>query len=527
LISEAPYRAGRFSFVHALIRETLYGELTTTRRVRLHRRVGAAIEGLARGRSDQPLADLAYHFVQAASADVADKAIDYATRAGDRAADALAHEEAVRLYDMALQSLDLKSASAEADVRRVDLHTRRARAFGALAQWAAEKPDLEQALRHLDPQQIERRAELLVELTAASFWLLDLPAVERLAPEALDLAERVQRSDLAANAMAWLAHARSGHGDLTGGIEMGRAAIARAGGARTIAHAMLPLYLYLAGRATDGIACGVQATEMARASRDTTFTMYALAHHALSLGSVGRYTEAAEIFEEVRQFGRKYGVLPLLARATAMAAGFHLSVFDFEGGVALASEARELGRSAGFLPSVVSAGIDLLLTFARRHDPGGAEGLLPETAAAAVGATGSHRWLWELRLTQVRAELALARSAFDTAVVEASEGISQSHATGRPKYQALGLITRANALHGLGRTRDAIADARQGVVVARVTADPALLLVALDAVLALDGDDASLAEARALDARISSTLPDETIRQRFVESDVVQRVRRL
>ena len=82
-------------------------------------------------------------------------------------------------------------------------------------------------------------------------------------------------------------------------------------------------------------------------------------------------------------------------------------------------------------------------------------------------------------------------------------------------------------MHGLGRTRDAIADARQGVVVARVTADPALLLVALDALLALDGDDESLAEARALDVRISSALPNETIRQRFVESDVVQRVRRL
>jgi hypothetical protein len=128
---------------------------------------------------------------------------------------------------------------------------------------------------------------------------------------------------------------------------------------------------------------------------------------------------------------------------------------------------------------------------------------------------------------QVRAELALARGAFDTAVVEASEGINQALTTGRPKYQALGLITKAKALHGLGRTRDAIADARQGVGVARVTADPALLLVALDAVLALDGDDASLAEARALDLRISSALPDEAIRQRFIQSDVLQRVRRL
>ena len=408
LISEAPYRAGRFSFVHALIRETLYGELTTTRRVRLHRRVGEAIERLAQGRSDQPLADLAYHFVQAASADVADKAIDYATRAGDRAADALAHEEAARLYDMALQSLDLKPASAEADVRRADLHTRRARAFGALAQWAAQKPDLEQALRHLDPQQIERRAELLVELAAASFWLLDLPAVERLAPEALDLAERVHRSDLAANAIAWLAHARSGHGDLPAAIEMGSAAIARAGGAQ------------------DDRACDAPALSLPRRARDrwnrvrcpgdrdgagvAGYDVY----HVCPVAPCAESRQRGTIYRGGRRSSTRsgnsaaeYGVLPLLARATAMAAGFHLSVFDFEGGVALASEARELGRSAGFLPSVVSAGIDLLLTFARRHDPGRAEGLLPETAAAAVGATGSHRWLWELRLTQVRAELAL------------------------------------------------------------------------------------------------------------------------
>ena len=210
-----------------------------------------------------------------------------------------------------------------------------------------------------------------------------------------------------------------------------------------------------------------------------------------------------------------------------MSAGLHLSVFDFTGAEALQREARELGQSIGFAPTVVSASIDLLLTFARRHDPGSAEGLLPETMTAAMTTPGWHEWLWRLRLCQARAELALARGAFGTAVVEAGDGIDQSRGRGRPKYEALGLITRAHALHGLGRTRDAIADARRGVVVARSTADPALLLLALDAVLALDGDDESAAEARALEVRIASALPDETMRQRFTESEVVQRVRRL
>ena len=201
--------------MHALIRETLYGELTTTRRVRLHRRVGEAIERLAHGRPDPPLADLAYHFVQAASADTADKAIDYATRAGDRAADALAHEEAARFYDMALQSLEFKPPGPEIEALRCELHARRARAFGALAQWALEKAEIEQALQHLDP--LTDRTPL--RDSSRRWWApcsscSTFRRLERLATEALELAEQVQRSDLAANAIAWLARCRQASGDL-------------------------------------------------------------------------------------------------------------------------------------------------------------------------------------------------------------------------------------------------------------------------------------------------------------------------
>jgi hypothetical protein len=230
--------------------------------------VGEAIEALARGRSDPPLADLAHHFVQAASADTADKAIDYATRAGDRAADALAHEEAARFYDMALQAVELKTLGPDSEVRRCELHARRARAFGALAQWALQKVEIEEALRHLDPQQIERRCELLLELCAAWFFLLDTRVLEPLATEALELAEQVQRSDLAADAIAWRARCQQATGDLRGTLETERRAIARASGPQSsmVALTFAPLTFYLAGRASEGIALGAQAAERARSS---------------------------------------------------------------------------------------------------------------------------------------------------------------------------------------------------------------------------------------------------------------------
>lgn len=214
----------------------------------------------------------------------------------------------------------------------------------------------------------------------------------------------------------------------------------------------------------------------------------------------------------------------MLARATAMTAGLHLTLFDFDGAEALQSEARELARNVSFVPPMVSAGIDSLLTFARRHEPGRAERLFDETAAAAASTAGWHGWLWQLRLTQASAELALARDAFDEAIVSATKAIEQSRAKVRPKYETFGLITRARALQALVRTRQAIEDARAAVTVAEQTADPALQLVALDALIVLEGTDELLHRARVTAARIADALPDDGLRRCFVESEVVRRI---
>jgi len=119
VINEVPRAPGRYSFSHALIRETLYSELTTTRRVRLHRQVGEVLESLYGPHPEAHLAELAYHFFEAAQGGDVDKAIDYAVRAGDRAAGSMAHEEAARQYEVALQALDLRPSPDED--RRCDL----------------------------------------------------------------------------------------------------------------------------------------------------------------------------------------------------------------------------------------------------------------------------------------------------------------------------------------------------------------------------------------------------------------------
>src|SRR5439155_23959289 len=103
--------AGRFSFAHHLVRETLYDELTAAHRITLHRRVGEVIESLHAAELEPHVAALAYHFFEASLADGdVGKAIDYARRAGDWARKLLAYEDAANHYERALQALDLKGA---------------------------------------------------------------------------------------------------------------------------------------------------------------------------------------------------------------------------------------------------------------------------------------------------------------------------------------------------------------------------------------------------------------------------------
>ena len=93
----------QFRFSHALIRETLYDDMLGLRRARLHLRIGNLLEERSGADDDIALPQMAYHFSEAGAGAAAGKALDYARRSGERAANLLAFEEAARLFRLALQ----------------------------------------------------------------------------------------------------------------------------------------------------------------------------------------------------------------------------------------------------------------------------------------------------------------------------------------------------------------------------------------------------------------------------------------
>ena len=100
----------RARFSHGLVRDAFYEDLSGARRIRLHRQVGEALEALYARNPHSHLAELAHHCLLAGTHS-APKAIDYATRAGHRAASLYAYEEAARHYERALGAMDANGSS--------------------------------------------------------------------------------------------------------------------------------------------------------------------------------------------------------------------------------------------------------------------------------------------------------------------------------------------------------------------------------------------------------------------------------
>ena len=144
VLNQAP---GGYAFAHTLVRQSVYGELTSARRARLHRHVGEAIEELSD--ADAQVAALADHFAEAALDGQISKATHYALAAGERAIAQLAYEEAVSIVERALALLALDPA-----------------------------PD------------ILRRADLCLQLAAARWRLGDRGGASEMATEAFDDAMR-------------------------------------------------------------------------------------------------------------------------------------------------------------------------------------------------------------------------------------------------------------------------------------------------------------------------------------------------
>jgi DNA-binding SARP family transcriptional activator len=121
-----------FSFSHALLRRTLLARVTRAHQRRIHDRVA---DSLAATEGDSALLEIAHHLCEARPVSDRERAVDYAVRAAERAAEGLAYAEAVDLLTRA------RSLLPEGDERRRTFALKRAVAYQALFHAAVDTPE--------------------------------------------------------------------------------------------------------------------------------------------------------------------------------------------------------------------------------------------------------------------------------------------------------------------------------------------------------------------------------------------------
>lgn len=109
-----PLEIGRWRFSHGLFRDLLHDDLPFDRRAAWHRRAAEALEELHGSHPEPHLAEIAFHFREAASIADPEKAIEYSIRAGRRASALMSHQEAIGHLDWAREALSSEHPRNEA-----------------------------------------------------------------------------------------------------------------------------------------------------------------------------------------------------------------------------------------------------------------------------------------------------------------------------------------------------------------------------------------------------------------------------
>jgi tetratricopeptide (TPR) repeat protein len=317
-----------YTFKHALTQEVAYNSVLVERRRLLHERAAQSIEALYPDRLEDHLTELAHHFDRSGNVP---KAVEYLSRTGARAAQQVAHSEAIGYFTRALELLRQLPDGAARDNQELDLQM--ALSWSLFVARGAGAPERESALvraRELG-EQLGDNARLMEALLALAYYRVirrEFGLGRQLAERVLAMAEQAEAPAMLGGAHFVLGVVRfatgqfpAAHDHLERAVELFRAGPSRNLGAYLLGAAqaasnILVNALVILGYPLTALGRAHELLATARQCSDPNFIANALAHdfvHHLLLRDTRMVAERAD---EMLSIGTEHGTAYHLFLAT-------------------------------------------------------------------------------------------------------------------------------------------------------------------------------------------------------------------
>jgi class 3 adenylate cyclase/tetratricopeptide (TPR) repeat protein len=455
-----------FAFKHILIREVAYGTLPRAARRERHAAVAKYLEQQVSEAPDLAWF-LAHHWREAGEHA---KAVEYLVVAAERAQEAFAKDEAIALYDEAIEL-----SEAPADRNRVRLM--RAFTLLDLADYETADQELEELLGDLDG---EAEIDALIGRTRAGIWTERFDQASATAQRARELAEAAGDEERSAPAIGFLCGVYAMTGEMDDAISSGEEALRRwVPGTRASdfagVHEFLADAYYWVGNYE-------RAAELARLAHEVGGTVHnvnALLRggnwRGVSLAGMGRTEESIALLDGLidtaERIGRPRFAAPSLNYSTQNLRDLYLL-----------DEARErneraleiVGREGEYGMPGIQGQIDLMITDLMEGDVGRVEREWPRLWEEAINGTAWRPWLGGCRLAFVRAEWARQAEGPEATVTAAMDALERAQRIRRRKYEAQARAILGEALVAVGRLDEGFTHLERAVADADELGTPSL-----------------------------------------------------
>jgi tetratricopeptide (TPR) repeat protein len=512
-----------YTFRHVLIRDVAYGTLRRPDRRTRHTAVAHYLERMA-GEQVRDIAWLlAHHWREAGESS---RAVEYLLIAAEAARDSWAVEEAIRLYDSAVEL-------AGDDESRVRIRLLRGLALVRLEEYEQAEKDLGELLPELDGLD---EVEALLGRGRAAQWTEQTEVAIASAEQAIALAERVGSRELLAPAHGRLSQAvamRGDAGDLDRATEIGDRAlemwIPRTRLDELAEHNVMHAHTYYwTGRFDEavGLARAGRTVAVDSGSREALLRGGTL--EGASLAAMGRYEEALAVFDErialAREMGRPVRVISNYSTVALR------DIYDIDEARRRNEEALDGMAWTSFNMPWQNALVDHVFNDLLAGDVGAAQTRWPQVWDDVSKGKAWQRWMLVGKMTEARAEIELETGRYEVAAEWAIKAIEMAKAVGHRKYEIAARIVLGSALVGMRKATDAVEHLRTAVTEADELGTPPgrwRARAALGrALAAIDRDDEVgrlLAEAAEIIEAVASTLAPERA-ERFLGADAVRQI---